>query len=64
MRRMVAMLVGIGENSGLGEKPCENQWYDVMEEHYARAIGLLAMQARTKMRGGTVFGLAGGTAGC
>jgi hypothetical protein len=61
---MVAMLEGIGENSGLGENPCEDPWRQNTFLHYARSIGLLAMQARTKMRGGTVSGLAGGTAAC
>jgi len=44
----VAMLEGIGENFGLEGKPCEDPWRQNTLFHYARSIGLLAMQARTK----------------
>ncbi len=58
------MLEGIGENFGLWGNPCEDPWRQNILFHYARSVGLLAMQARTKMQGGTVSGLAGGTAAC
>ena len=48
MRGMVAMLKVIDENFGLGGNPCEDPWQQNALLYYARSIGLLAMQARTK----------------